>query len=82
MKGGKTHRIPLSDAALTVLEQARVLRDDSDLIFPSPAKPGNPMSDMTLTKVLRTCGLADRATVHGSDPVSGTGALIPASLEK
>ena len=65
MKGGKNHRIPLSEPALFVLEQARVLRDDSDLIFPSPAKPGNPMSNMTLTKVLRTCGLADKATIHG-----------------
>ena len=28
-------------------------------------RPGTPMSDMTLTKVLRSTGLADRATVHG-----------------
>ncbi len=64
MKAGVEHRIPLSDAALAVLEQARILRDRSDLIFPSPMKPA-PMSDMTLTKILRTTGLADRATVHG-----------------
>ena len=28
-------------------------------------KPGQPMSDMTLTKVLRSTGLAQYATVHG-----------------
>lgn len=28
-------------------------------------KPGRALSDMTLTKILRDQGLADRATVHG-----------------
>ena len=65
MKTGLEHRVPLSDAALSVLEQAEVLRDRSGLIFPSALRPGKPMSDMTLTKVLRDNGLADRTTVHG-----------------
>ena len=65
MKAGVEHRVPLSDAALAVLEQARRLGDDSDLIFPSPMRRGRLLSDMTLTKVLRDTGLADRATVHG-----------------
>ena len=65
MKGGVPHRVPLSGAALAVLENAGPLRDGSGLVFPSPMKPGHPMSDMTLTKVLRTTGLAERATVHG-----------------
>ena len=65
MKGGVQHRVPLSSPALAVLEQASPLRDGSGLVFPSPVRPGQPMSDMTLTKVLRTTGLADRATVHG-----------------
>ena len=34
-------------------------------MFPSPLKVGSPLSDMTLTKVLRAVGLAERATVHG-----------------
>ena len=65
MKTGETHRIPLSDAALEVLEQARPLRNESGLIFPSPMKPGQPISDMSLTAILRRTGLAERATVHG-----------------
>ncbi len=63
MKAGREHRVPLSDAALEVLDRARELQDDSGLLFPS-AK-GRPLSDMTLTRVLRYTGLADRATVHG-----------------
>ena len=65
MKAGKEHRVPLSDAAMTILEQARPLDDGSGLVFPSPNRPGKPLSDMTLTKLLRSTGFADRATVHG-----------------
>ena len=65
MKAGVEHRVPLSDAALEALERARVLRDGSGLIFPSSVKAGHPMSDMTLTQVLRKTGLAERSTVHG-----------------
>ena len=65
MKGGREHRVPLSDAAVAVLERARGLDDGSGLVFPSPLRPGRPLSPMTLTKILRDRGLADRATVHG-----------------
>ena len=65
MKTGVEHRVPLFDAALELLESVRPLRDRSDLLFPSPSRPGKTLSDMTLTKVLRDTGLAGRATVHG-----------------
>ncbi len=65
MKTGIEHRVPLSDAALDVLASVRPLRSRADLVFPSPSRSGKPLSDMTLTKVLRDTGLADRATVHG-----------------
>ncbi len=65
MKVGIEHRVPLSNAALSVLEVAQILRNDSGLVFPSPIAPDRPISDMTLTKLLRTTGLAERATVHG-----------------
>ena len=65
MKAGVEHRQPLSDAAIDVLERARSLDDGSGLIFPSPTRRGKPLSDMTLTKVLRDNGLAERTTVHG-----------------
>ena len=65
MKSGEEHRVPLSVQALEVLEAAHHLWDGSPLCFPSPLRPGRMLSDVTLTKVLRTNGLADRATVHG-----------------
>ena len=65
MKNGAEHRVPLSSAALDVLDQARALDDGSGLVFPSPLRRGCKLSNMTLTKVLRDSGLAERATVHG-----------------
>ena len=65
IKGGASHRVPLSDAAPTALERARALDDGSGLVFPSPLRSGRPLSNMTLTKILRNQGLAVRATVHG-----------------
>ncbi len=65
MKAGVEHRVPLVDAALEVLTTAQLLSDGSNLVFPSLMKPRHPLSDMTLTKLLRDLGLAERATVHG-----------------
>ena len=65
MKAGVEHRVPLSDQALDVLMLAHQLDDGSGFCFPSPLRPGRMLSDMTLTKILRSTGLADRATVHG-----------------
>ncbi len=65
MKAGREHRVPLSEAALDVLRDAMRLRDGSELVFPSLLKPRRPLSNMTLMKLLRDTGLAERATVHG-----------------
>ena len=54
------------DMAFENRKEARILADGgSGLVFPSSMRPGKPMSNMTLTKVLRDNGLADRTTVHG-----------------
>lgn len=65
MKGGIEHRVPLSEAALDVLKAALLIRGNSNLIFPSPMKEGQPLSNMTLTKIMRSTGLAETGTVHG-----------------
>ena len=63
MKTGIEHRVPLSDEAMEVLQAAKALADGSGLVFPSAR--GGELSDMTWTKLLRSAGLAKRATVHG-----------------
>lgn len=64
MKAGREHRVPLSDAAMAVLDQARPLADDSGLVFPA-TKRGKALADMAMMNLLGAVGLADRATVHG-----------------
>ena len=56
MKAAVEHRVPLSDAALAVLDEAREIADPGGLVFPSVT--GRPMSDSTLSKLLRENGVA------------------------
>lgn len=62
MKAEREHRVPLSDAAVTLLKQLPRL-DDTKLVFPS-SKQDTPMSDMTLSAVLRRMSEKE-ITVHG-----------------
>ena len=61
MKSGREHRIPLSGAALAVLDAARELSDGTGLVFPSAN--GRTQSDSTISKLLRENGIA--AVPHG-----------------
>ena len=59
MKAAKEHRVPLSTQAITLLgEQAEA----GELVFPGE-RAGRPLSDMSLTAVLRRMGRSE--TVHG-----------------
>jgi integrase len=61
MKGGREHRVPLSDSAMTILtelDQSRM----SEFVFPG-FRPGQPLSNMALEAVLRRAKVA--CTVHG-----------------
>ena len=61
MNSAREHRVPLSDAALGVLEVARGLLGGEGLIFPTLR--GKPMTDSTLSKMLRDNGI--EANPHG-----------------
>ena len=64
MKAGKEHRVPLSDAAMQLLESLKDTKlADTDIVFPS-TRDHKPLSDMTLTAVLRRMK-RDDITVHG-----------------
>jgi len=52
MKAKNEHAVPLSDAALAIL---RALPREGSLVFPG-AREGRPLSDMSLTAVLRRMG--------------------------
>jgi integrase len=60
MKAKAEHVVPLSDAALAI---QRALPREGSLVFPG-ARQGRPLSDMSLTAVLRRMGRGD-LTAHG-----------------
>ena len=62
MKMGREHRVALPDAAVQLLTSLPRL-DGCEFVFPG-AKLSSPISDMTLTAVLRRMGRCD-ITVHG-----------------
>ena len=64
MKGRAEHAVPLAPRAVAILREARAAYPKSEFVFPG-TKPGLPLSDMTLTNVLRDAGLNGQATAHG-----------------
>ena len=60
MKSGRDHRVPLSAGAMAVLDAARGL-SEGGLVFPSIT--GKPLSDSTISKLLREAGIP--AVPHG-----------------
>ena len=60
MKSRKTHVVPLSNRAVEVLEEARGLHD-GPVVF--PGTKGQPLSDNTLSKLMRDARIA--GTPHG-----------------
>lgn len=69
MKGGREHRVPLSEPALAILKEMLALRRAADdLVFPG-GRISRPLSDVALSKALATAlrqaGIEGAATVHG-----------------
>ncbi|MQV48261.1 tyrosine-type recombinase/integrase [Sinorhizobium medicae] len=62
MKGGREHRVPLTDRVLAVLTEMQK-RSVNDFVFPG-SKANTPISNMTMSKVMKTYE-ADAFTVHG-----------------
>ncbi|TBZ09445.1 tyrosine-type recombinase/integrase [Rhizobium leguminosarum] len=65
MKAGREHVVPLSEAAMAVLEEAAKLRqtnDEDELVFPT-SRDRKQLSDMALSMCLR--GVQPGITVHG-----------------
>ncbi len=64
MKASKEHRVPLSSAAVAVIEAMKSARvDDHAFVFPG-GKRGKPLSNMAMLKLLKRMGRAN-LTAHG-----------------
>ena len=62
MKMRREHRVPLSDRAVAVLNEARYLRAEGNIVFPN-RRTGRPLSDMAFTRLLER--LEVPAVPHG-----------------
>jgi integrase len=62
MKAGREHRVPLSAAAVAVLEEMKNIRE-SDFVFPG-GKRSKPLSNMAMLAVLKRMERAE-LTAHG-----------------
>jgi integrase len=62
MKADREHRVPLSDAAITVLERMRSV-SQSHFVFPG-GKANSPLSNMVFLQLLKRMGRGD-LTAHG-----------------
>jgi integrase len=62
MKSGREHRAPLSAPAVEILEEMAAIRS-GEIVFPG-ARPGRPLSNMSMLMLLRRMG-RDDLTAHG-----------------
>lgn len=65
MKANKEHRVPLTDAMLSILESIKPLQEGSNYLFPSARCPGNPLGENAFSQIVRQVGFAEMTTVHG-----------------
>jgi integrase len=63
MKAGVEHRVPLSDAAIRVLETVKPLKASDESFVFLGGKTDKPLSDVAVSKAL--ANVADSVTVHG-----------------
>lgn len=62
MKAKRAHRVPLSPRAVAILREAEALGGQEGFLFPG-TKPGKPLSDATLRKLIRELGFD--VDIHG-----------------
>lgn len=65
MKMRRPHVVPLSKQALKILHELKETTGKRELVFPSIAKPGKPMSNGTILMALRRMGYDKKMTGHG-----------------
>lgn len=66
MKAGKAHRVPLTAEAIAIVSRLKPLSNGDPHALVFPGMKGKPLSDMSLSAVLRRMKIpASKASVHG-----------------
>jgi integrase len=72
MKMKTPHIVPLSDQAITILQELKNLEADEILLFPSERRDGKTMSNNTILYALYRMGYHSRMTGHGFRGIAST----------
>lgn len=72
MKMNREHTVPLSDAALAILELMKPLSGNREFIFPSRIKPTQPMNSQTVNAALKRAGFGGVLVSHGLRSIAST----------
>lgn len=72
MKMNRKHTVPLSDAALAILELMKPLSRHCEFIFPSRIKPTQPMNSQTVNAALKRAGFGGVLVSHGLRSIAST----------
>lgn len=65
LTGWESHLVPLSHQAIEILQQLRPLTGASGMVFQSPIKPRQPLSNNTAMSAIKRLGFQGQMTVHG-----------------
>lgn len=65
MKMKLDHIVPLSDQVVRILQQLKEMNGHRQWVFPSMARPRDPMSNATIIRAITRMGYKDRMTGHG-----------------
>ena len=65
MKARRDHVVPLSDQAISILNEARQLTGKFQLVFPTPSDFSKPLSENAILDVLKRIGYGGKMTGHG-----------------
>ncbi|EOY8497951.1 integrase [Providencia stuartii] len=72
MKMNREHTVPLSDAALAILELMKPLSGNREFIFPSRIKSTQPMNSQTVNAALKRAGFGGALVSHGLRSIAST----------
>ncbi|WP_272694944.1 integrase [Providencia sp. PROV144] len=72
MKMNREHTVPLSDAALAILDLMKPLSGNRKYIFPSRIKPTQPMNSQTVNAALKRAGFGGVLVSHGLRSIAST----------
>lgn len=65
MKMRRSHLVPLSQQALDILQELKVMTGNYSYVFPGWNDPNKPMSEASINQLIKRIGYGGRVTGHG-----------------